>query len=119
RGVPLADTIYGCRDIRKFIRVRGTKGGATWMRPDQGDMIGAEKQLVGGVHLGRAVRWYYARDSRDYIVDSESTNKVAGSDGARPVMELPAQMPEDVDYHYYVTVASKMLDDIGYGKENQ
>lgn len=129
QGVPLMSTITACLDIRKFIRVRGAKGGAVWFRPAQDRVVedttqpkekgGYERVLIGGVHMGRAVRWYYARDCQDYIVDGESLNKVAGSDGARPVMELPEHLPADIDYHYYLTVAERMLDDMGYGKENQ
>lgn len=125
QGVPLMSTIIACPDIRKFIRVRGAKGGAVWFRPSQDHFTetpvdgGMQRALVGGIHMGRAVRWYYARDCQDYIVDGESLNKVAGSDGAHPVMELPEHLPADIDYHYYLTVAEKMLDDMGYGKENQ
>lgn len=134
KGVPLMSTIESCTDIRKFLRVRGAKGGATWVRPDEGDRIAdvptikpeggldfqnLQKKIIGGMHLGRAVRWYYKRDSRDYIVDTKSLNKVAGSDGAQPVMRLPKELPSDIDYHYYLTVAEQMLVDIGYGKENQ
>lgn len=128
KGVPLMSTIESCTDIRKFLRVRGAKGGATWVR-DSEDMLatyGDKKAIVkingggnGGMHLGRAVRWYYKRGSRDYIVDTKSLNKVAGSDGAQPVMRLPKELPSDIDYHYYLTVAEEMLVDIGYGKENQ
>ena len=106
-GVPLQQTIQECADIRKFVRVRGARGGATWRRED-----GSTE------HLGRAVRWYYAVGSQDYIVDTKSLNKVAGSDGARPVMELPDHLPTDIDYRYYVSVAEQMLENIGYGREN-
>lgn len=98
-GTPLAQTIMGCRDIRKFIRVRGAKGGA--------------KLASGGDNLGRAVRWYYGAGCTDYIVDATSGNKVAGSDGARLVMELPLDIPLDVDYSYYITTAEQMLRDVG------
>lgn len=126
-GTPLMSTIHGCRDIRKFVRVRGAKGGGTWVRPAQDMVVEHEgkKAIVsinggceGGVHLGRAVRWYYRTGSTDYIVDSKSLNKVAGSDGAMPVMELPDHLPTDINYRYYVSVAEKMLEDIGYGREN-
>jgi len=126
KGTPLMSTIAACTDIRKFIRVRGAKGGASWFKMresafiDQQQPDGSIKRaLIGGTHLGRAVRWYYAKGSEDFIVDSKSLNKVAGSDGARPVMELPDHLPGDIDYHYYVTVAERMLEDIGYGRENQ
>lgn len=125
-GKPLQETIVECRDIRKFVRVRGAKGGAVWFRMSQDafiDQQGAdgkiERVLHGGVYMGRAVRWYYAKDCQDFIIDGKSKSKVAGSDGARPVMLLPDHLPTDIDYHYYVTVAEKMLEDIGYGRENQ
>ncbi len=125
-GKPLQETIVECRDIRKFVRVRGAKGGAVWFRMSQDafiDQQGAdgkiERVLHGGVYMGRAVRWYYARDCQDFIVDGKSKAKVASSDGARPVMELPDDLPSDIDYHYYVTVAERMLEDIGYGRENE
>ena len=125
-GVPLEQTIRECREVTKFVRVRGAKGGAVWFRPSQGDQFtetpvegeGMRRALIGGIHLGRAVRWYYALGSTDYIVDGGSLNKVAGSDGARPVMELPDHLPTDIDYRYYVSVAEQMLNDIGYGREN-
>ncbi len=125
-GKPLQDTIVECRDIRKFVRVRGAKGGAVWFRMGEDAFVDQqaadgkiERVLHGGVYMGRAVRWYYARDCQDFIIDGKSKSKVAGSDGARPVMELPDDLPSDIDYHYYVTVAERMLEDIGYGRENE
>lgn len=121
-GTPLEQTIRECREVTKFVRVRGAKGGAVWFRDDVDTWaVGtdSDRTLIGGVHLGRAVRWYYALGSTDYIVDGGSLNKVAGSDGARPVMELPDHLPTDIDYRYYVSVAEQMLNDIGYGRENQ
>lgn len=99
KGTPLAQTIIGCRDIRKFLRVRGAKGGA--------------RLASSTVNLGRAVRWYYAAGCVDYIVDATSGNKVAGSDGARLLMELPLDMPLDVDYAYYINNAAEMLHNVG------
>lgn len=102
KGVPLAATIRACVDIRKFIKVRGAKGGAR-MTSDLPDM-----------NYGRAIRWYYSTSAvGDWIVDAESGNKVAGSDGARLCMRLPSVMPWDVDYAYYERVAEKMLLDMG------
>lgn len=104
KSTPLSQTIRSCDDIRKFIRVRGAKGGAR-MSTDTPDM-----------NYGRAVRWYYSTDSAgDYIVDAESNNKVAGSDGARLCMDLPEKLPPDVDYWFYERTAEKMLLDMGIG----
>jgi hypothetical protein len=126
KGTPLAQTIMGCRDIRKFLRVRGAKGGAVLI---DGVNSRVSKQMTGGftkdwtpeyrnviegaVSLGRAVRWYYGNGCTDYIADATSGSKVAGSDGARLVMKLPLDMPLDVDYSYYITNAEQMLIDLG------
>lgn len=95
-GTPLADTIRACQDIRRFIVVRNVKGGGQWR----------------GDYLGKAVRWYYSTDG-DPILYVSNGNKVATSDGCRPLMELPDTMPPDVDYDHYVQVAAEMLADLG------
>ena len=112
-GTPIMSTIMACQDIRKFVRVRGAKGGAVWFQPDNPDHAIIEGALLGGEYMGRAVRWYYARGSKDYIIDAKSLNKVAGSDGARPIPRLPASMPSDVDYDWYVRRAEEMLREVG------
>lgn len=68
--------------------------------------------------VGKVVRWYVARgvtDSLHYKVpNSNGThNKVPGSDGARPLMELPEFFPDDVDYEFYIAEAHSILKDIG------
>lgn len=104
KGVPLANTIRSCTDVRKFIRVRGAKGGAR-LASDTPDM-----------NYGRAVRWYYATSSAgDWLIDATSGNKVAGSDGAKLCMRMPPAMPTDVDFSYYESHAEKMLLDMGVG----
>ena len=104
KRVPLGKTIRECVDIRKFIRVRGAKGGAR-MATDTPD-----------VNYGRAVRWYYSTASvGDYIVDAETNNQVAGSMGAKLCLALPLMMPMDVDYSFYERTAEKMLVDMGIG----
>ncbi|KRR08781.1 hypothetical protein, partial [Bradyrhizobium valentinum] len=44
-------------------------------------------------------------------------NKVARSDGAKPLMELPDAFPNDVDYDWYIREAESILIDIGYRSE--
>jgi len=97
-GTPLADTIKGCKDIRRFVAVRTVKGGA----------------LKDGIYLGKAVRWYYAKNERGCIEYKLSGNKVAKTDNAKPLMVLPDVLPEDIDYAYYENVAKEMLFDVGY-----
>ena len=103
-GVPLADTITQCRDIRKFLQVRAVKGGAI-------DLPTATA-INDGKYLGKAVRWYIS-GRPGYIGVAGTGDKVAGSDGATPIMELPSALPLDIDYGYYIEVATDMLRDVG------
>jgi hypothetical protein len=96
-GDPVGEAIRAERDMRKFVSIRTVKGGG----------------VKDGVYLGKVVRWYYAKGETGCIVYAKSGNKVAGSDGARPCMELPAEVPEDLDYDYYEREARKILEDIG------
>jgi DNA polymerase elongation subunit (family B) len=97
-GVPVEVTILTCPDIRKFSTVRQVKGGAKF----------------GAAYLGKAVRWYYAQNEKGYIEYATNGNKVARSDGARPIMELPDRVPDDLDYSWYIREANSILEDIGY-----
>lgn len=97
-GTPLTTTIRGCTDIRQFVNVRTVKGGA----------------VKDGVYLGKSIRWYYGRDTRGTIVYAESGKQVPRSEGAKPMMDMPAQFPSDVDYEWYEREAERMLVDIGY-----
>ena len=70
------------------------------------------------VYLGKAVRWYYAAgETRDIRyrkeTDKGTNNKVPRSEGARPVMELPDELPDDIDYDWYCREAYSIMHDIG------
>lgn len=97
KGTPLAQTILGCTDIRKFLRVRTANGGANW----------------GDQYLGRVARWYRSTRSSTPITTVKKGDKVAGSDNAQPVMELTDTFPDDVDYAFYLQEANDLLVDIG------
>ena len=94
---PLAETIYQCANVRRFVSVRTVKGGA----------------VKDGVYLGKAIRWYYAQGESGAIHYKDSGNKVPKSEGARPLMELPAVFPADLDYTYYIKEAEEALFDLG------
>lgn len=96
-NTPLAQTIWGCTDIRKFVAVRTVKGGA-------------EKN---GVYLGKAIRWYYAEAETGTINYVESGNMVPKTLGARPLMILPQVLPNDLDRNYYLREAEEALFNIG------
>ncbi|MGL5218506.1 MAG: hypothetical protein ACRC8G_03265, partial [Plesiomonas shigelloides] len=95
-GTPIEATVCACPDIRKFLVIRQVKGGGTW----------------NGEYLGKAVRWYYSTNGAP-ILYSSNGNKVASSDGCRPLMELPDTMPDDVDLQHYIDAANDMLRDLG------
>lgn len=97
-GVPVSETILNCQDFRKFVSVRNVKGGG----------------FKGSTYLGKAVRWYYAKGETGEINYVLSGNKVPKSEGARPCMNLPAGIPDDLDYDRYLHEATETLYDIGY-----
>lgn len=96
-GVSVEDAVRQCRDIRQFVHIRQVKGGGTW----QGD------------YLGKAVRWYYSMGETAPILYATNGNKVARTDGCRPMMELVDTIPEDIDYDWYIAEARGMLADLG------
>jgi hypothetical protein len=103
-GTPLETTIMECRDIRKFLQIRHCKKGAI----DLPEGIA----INDGKYLGKAVRWYY-NGRPGYIGVKDTGDKVAGSQGATPLMELPPYFPADINYQHYVQVARDMLTDLG------
>lgn len=96
RGVPVADTIAACNDIRRFVFARKVDGGA----------------VKDGERLGRIVRWYYASGETGAIHYVESGKMVPRTEGARPLMELPDTMPADLDRTWYVREARALLHDL-------
>ena len=102
-GTPIIDTIMACADIRKFIVLRGVTGGGYWIAT-QGAL---------GTYLGKAVRWYYSTQCHEAHIVNKAGNKTATSDGCRPCMELPAQLPDDIDYAKYERAAMEMLASVG------
>lgn len=96
-GTPVEKTIKECRDFRRFVAVKNVRGGG-------------EKN---GRYLGKVVRWYYPKNEAGYIAYVSSGNKVGKTDGARPVMDLPTEFPDDINYDWYINEAVKMLYDCG------
>lgn len=98
KGMQVEQTVKECKDITKFITVRHVKGGA----------------VKNDVYLGGAIRWYYAKGVTGSIVYSESGNCVPLTEGAKPLMELPDDLPTDIDYDRYILLCYSMLADLGY-----
>jgi hypothetical protein len=99
-GTPIEETIRACKDIRKFVTVRTVKGGGVY----------------AGQYLGKVVRWFYGTDSLGTINYVKSGNKVPRTDGCVPLMDLPLDFPNNVDYNWYVNETKDLLMDIGLVK---
>lgn len=100
-GTLPARTIHDCVDVRKFVTIRQVKGGGEWRFDDTVS------------YLGKAVRWYYATVG-GAIHYASNGNLVARSEGCAPLMELPDELPIDLDHAFYVNEAYRLLDDIGF-----
>ena len=96
-GVPINRTIYGCKDVRKFLFVRRVQGGGAY----------------AGQYLGKVVRWYIGVARNEPIRYVKSGNKVARTDGCVPCMQLPDSLPNDIDFSWYAKEALNILKDIG------
>lgn len=128
KGTPIGNTIRNCRDISKFVTVRTVKGGAIWnVKEVEFERVSEKtgKKLKPGVryddsdaeYLGKAIRWYQSTCGNGAIHYKGSLNRVPKSDGARPLMEVADDFPDDVDFGSYVRAARQMLYDIGYYEE--
>lgn len=99
-GLSIEDTIYGCQDITRFLKLIKVTGGAKWRDEE----------------LGNAVRFYYSKD----VTEDEAIryclngNKVSQSARGKPLMNLPDELPKDIDYDNYINMAKDALKDIGY-----
>jgi hypothetical protein len=69
--------------------------------------------------LGKAVRWYYANGVEGEINYVKNNNKVPKSEGAKPLQDLPASFPEDVNYKWYIDTTNEILLEIGYYEKKQ
>lgn len=99
KGIPIEETIKGCSDFTRFVTVTQRKApGCHWKRE----------------YLGRVVRWYYAKGENDAIYTVAANTKVSDSEGAKPCMELPEDIPEDLNYQWYINRTREILLDIGY-----
>lgn len=101
-GTPVRETIRACRDIRQFVTVIKVTKGATWR----------------GGYLGKVVRYYWGLDG-DPILEAEPNalgnhKQVAKTEGCRPCMTLPDELPDDIDYTRYEAETEHILTEIGF-----
>lgn len=88
---PFEETIRAARDPREFVTVIKANGGAEWR----------------GQPLGEVIRYYWSTDN-DPILRVTNKHKVPNTTGGKPMMALPDELPDDVDYERYVSEAEKI-----------
>jgi hypothetical protein len=79
---------------------------------NEGDVVKSEKQHVTR-YLGKVVRWYYGTNDTGTINYKTSGNKVPRTDGCVPLMDLPVDFPNNVNYNFYINEVNDLLMDIG------
>jgi hypothetical protein len=96
-GSSIEETIRGCHDMRKFVKVQRVTGGAVYQ----------------GQPIGKVVRWYYSSTSVDAIYYALNKRLVAQTEGAKPLIELPFELPDDLNFDWYIREAKSMIWDLG------
>jgi hypothetical protein len=104
-NIPIEETILNCKDIKRFISVGSVKS-----------KDGLHKD---GVFLGKTARWYYAHNTTGAINRVADNSQLPKSEGAKPLQDLPASFPEDVNYKWYIDTTNEILFDIGYYEKKQ
>jgi hypothetical protein len=94
-GIPFEDTINEVSDPRKYITLIRSNDGSTWRK----------------INTGKVIRYYWSVDGDPFL--SASGRKVARTDGARPMFELPEYMPDDTDRARYILEANKLARNLG------
>lgn len=99
-GTPLERTIQECTDVRQFVTIIKVEGGATWR----------------GDYLGRVARYMWSTDGDPILYAKPNENgtyeKVSKTAGSRPLMELPDELPDDIDYAHYIEEARELARDL-------
>jgi hypothetical protein len=129
KGIRPEFTIQECKDIRRFVSVRKVTGGGYYSHYEplpnkvskKVENILVEKFGVEFYtdalaivkarreYLGKTVRWYYALDTVGHIQNTKG-GLVATTEGCKPLMELPNNLPIDINYQWYIDTANKILD---------
>lgn len=128
-GTPIEATILDCSDIKKFVYVRAVRGGGYYTESElvpKKPSKRKEQELLlkygfddyallqqwlklGAAYLGKTVRWYYGKESNGSIHYRTNDNLVPSTEGAVPCMDLPKNLPSDIDYNRYISDAYKLL----------
>jgi DNA polymerase elongation subunit (family B) len=91
-------------DIRKFLTIRNVTGGG----------VKVYHRDEPGVYLGKAVRWYTGKGTKGHIVYAKSGKRVGSTAKSVPLMDIPKEFPNDVDYGFYIKESYDILKEIGH-----
>ncbi len=69
-------------------------------------------ELPKSAYLGKVVRWYYSKEGKP-IYYKKNGNKVAKTDGCKPMMTLTNEFPKDLDYERYVDECHRIFKELG------
>jgi hypothetical protein len=94
-GEPLNELVRK-GDMADYLTVRQVKGGGQWKDK----------------YLGKVVRWYWSTEGAPIQYISNG-NQVATSAGAKPAMNLPDELPNDIDWPRYERAAQEALEGLG------
>lgn len=72
-----------------------------------------DRKPIRKEYVGKVARWYYAAGEIGAIHYQTTGNLVPRTEGAKPLMILPDQLPADIDYQWYVIEAKSLLTDLG------
>ena len=84
-------------DIRDYLMVRKVNGGA----------------VKDGQYIGKVIRWYYGINEVNAIHYQSNNNKVPKSQGGVLLMDLPDNLPADLDKEIYIKESTKLLQELG------
>lgn len=103
KGTPLEQTIRGCADINKFVKVRRVTRGAAFI------VDGESPEYVGKI-----VRFYLSNDEKaGMLVTADKGHTVPTSEGCKPIMRYNGSIPSDIDYDRYIAIAEENLTLLG------
>jgi len=107
------------RDMIAVLQENGwTKSGRFWSKDGYGYLRKPGEAYITCFdpqtpeYLGKVVRWYYSTNAPGPIVRPNG-NLVPNSLNSRPVMTLPDEFPDDIDYEFYYQKCLQILVDIG------
>lgn len=90
-GVPFEETIRNETDPFMFTSCQKVSGGAK----------------KDGEDIGYIARWYYSTSTNTPIRYAENGNTVSKTEGAKPALDLPEKLWDDIDYAWYIAEANK------------